>query len=67
MRKFLGAFGGALVEEFIAGREFTVLVAEHTQGGTEQPLTVYNPMECIFSKGEVRWANKIQLILTLAQ
>jgi hypothetical protein len=54
VRKFLAEFVGALVEEFIAGREFTVLVAENPQGGTEQPLTVYNPVECIFSEGEVR-------------
>jgi hypothetical protein len=28
VRKFVGAYGAALVEEFIAGREFTVLVVE---------------------------------------
>lgn len=54
VRKFIGEYGGALVEEFIAGREFTVLVAENPHDGTEQPLTVYTPVECIFSQGEVR-------------
>ncbi len=43
-------YGGALVEQFVAGREFTVLVAENG-ADPAQPLT-YLPVECRFSNGE---------------
>ncbi|HMU41169.1 MAG TPA: D-alanine--D-alanine ligase [Pseudomonadota bacterium] len=43
-------FGGALLEEFIEGREFTVLGAEPPPGDT-QPL-VYTPFEVLFPPGE---------------
>lgn len=49
-RKMIEAFGGALVEEFIEGREFTVLVAENPEAPGE-PLT-FVPVECAFPKGE---------------
>lgn len=42
-------FGGALVEEFIEGREFSVLVASDPAGGRE-PLT-YLPIEHRFEPG----------------
>ncbi len=47
-----GGYGGgaALVEEFIAGREFTVLVAEHPDEA--QPPTAYVPIEYRFPEGE---------------
>jgi len=43
-------FGGALVEEFVDGREFTVLVA-----GQAEPRSTpkaYPPVECVFPPGE---------------
>ena len=43
-------FGGVLVEEFIEGREFTVLVAENPKDKNE-PFA-FTPVECIFSPGE---------------
>ncbi|KAG2482940.1 hypothetical protein HYH03_018165 [Edaphochlamys debaryana] len=58
-------FGGALVEEFIPGREFTVLVVEEKQapggagpGGSLDPdaaafrPVAYPPIECAFAEGE---------------
>mmetsp|Transcript_24454 Transcript_24454/g.53406 ORF Transcript_24454/g.53406 Transcript_24454/m.53406 type:complete len:587 (+) Transcript_24454:207-1967(+) len=50
VRKFVGLYGGALIEEFISGREFTVLVAENADD-LQQPVT-YLPVECVFSPGE---------------
>ncbi len=42
--------GGALLEEFIEGREFTVLVAEPGEG--ERSPRGYPPVEVIFPRGE---------------
>eukprot|EP00198_Chlamydomonas_reinhardtii_P014346 XP_001703683.1 predicted protein [Chlamydomonas reinhardtii] len=61
--RFVGSFGGALVEEFIQGREFTVLVVEEpgaaadVGGDTDPDLTsfrpvAYTPVECAFGPGE---------------
>ncbi len=49
-RRMIAAFGSALVEEFIEGREFTVLVAEHPDAA--RPPTVYTPVEFRFPEGE---------------
>lgn len=43
-------FGGALVEEFVDGREFTVLVAGQT-GSCSTPKA-YAPVECVLPPGE---------------
>lgn len=43
-------FGGALIEEFIEGREFTVLCAEPREG--ERDPLVYAPVELRFPPGE---------------
>ncbi|MGI9189513.1 MAG: SET domain-containing protein-lysine N-methyltransferase [Longimicrobiaceae bacterium] len=45
-----GAYGAALVEEFVAGREFTVLVAENPDDAAEP--TTYTPIEFRFPEGE---------------
>jgi len=42
-------FGGALIEEFMTGREFSVLIASNP-GGTKEPLT-YLPIEHRFESG----------------
>ena len=47
---FVDTMGGALVEEFIAGREVTVLVLENPDDPTK-PI-VLQPLECIFREGE---------------
>ena len=44
------AFGSALIEEFIDGREFTVLVAENPDA--PQHPTAYTPVEYRFPEGE---------------
>ncbi|HUP18782.1 MAG TPA: SET domain-containing protein-lysine N-methyltransferase [Gemmatimonadota bacterium] len=44
------AYGGALIEEFVEGRECTVLVAENPDDA-RRPLT-YTPVEWIFPPGE---------------
>jgi len=43
-------FGGALIEEFIVGREFTTLVAENSLD-SDNPVT-FQPVEFIFPEGE---------------
>jgi D-alanine-D-alanine ligase len=48
--RMLELFGGALVEEFIEGSEFSVLVSENPDD-TENPVT-YMPVEVIFPAGE---------------
>jgi D-alanine-D-alanine ligase len=48
--RMVGSFGGALVEEYIAGREFTVLVAERRDEAGE-PLALV-PVEYHFPPGE---------------
>lgn len=46
----IAAYGEALVEEFVEGREFTVLVAEPPGGATEP--VAYAPVEFSFGPGE---------------
>ncbi len=48
--KNIDAYGAALIEEFIAGREFTVLVAEPPLG-SDVPAT-FTPVEFSFPPGE---------------
>jgi len=48
--RFVGRFGGALVEEFIAGRELSVLVAENPDDPSRP--TTYPPVEIVFPPGE---------------
>jgi len=50
VKRMLDLFGGALVEEFIEGREFSVLVSENPDD-LENPVT-YVPVEVIFPLGE---------------
>jgi D-alanine-D-alanine ligase-like ATP-grasp enzyme len=49
-RKMIEAYGGALIEEFIDGREATVLVAENPDD--PQRPTTYKPIEYRFPPGE---------------
>jgi D-alanine-D-alanine ligase-like ATP-grasp enzyme len=49
-RKCIAAYGAALIEEFVEGREFTVLVAENP-ADPRAPLT-FTPVECRFPPGE---------------
>lgn len=49
-RGVIEQYGGALIEEFIDGREFTVLVAE--PGAGESVPRCYPPLEIGFPKGE---------------
>jgi len=48
--KTIAEFGAALIEEFIEGREFTVLVAENPDD--ELNPQVYQPVEFVFPEGE---------------
>lgn len=49
-KRMIDAFGGTLIEEFIEGREFSVLVAENADDAL-QPFA-YQPVEFRFPKGE---------------
>jgi D-alanine-D-alanine ligase len=49
-RTMMEKYGAALIEEFIRGREFTVLVAENPDPSAE-PIT-YVPVEFVFPEGE---------------
>ncbi len=48
--RFLADYGGALIEEFIEGREFTVLVAEARDPSEE--AWALEPIEFVFPEGE---------------
>ncbi len=50
VRRIVAAYGAALVEEFVEGREFSVLVAE-PRPGERDPLTL-TPVEFTFPAGE---------------
>jgi D-alanine-D-alanine ligase-like ATP-grasp enzyme len=58
-------FGGALIEEFIEGREFTVLVCENPEDDSK-PIALM-PVECIFGQGEtfkhfdLKWVNHVNI------
>ncbi len=64
-RLMLNVYGGALIEEFIEGREFTVLVAENA----DDPATpiAYLPVEFRFPEGEtfkhfgVKWESYVDM------
>jgi D-alanine-D-alanine ligase len=49
-RRMIADFGGALIEEFVEGREFTVLVTENPDD-PRRPHA-YVPVECRFPEGE---------------
>ncbi len=48
--ELLEEYDEILVEEYIAGREFTVLVA--ADAGKQHTCTVYNPLEFVFPEGK---------------
>jgi D-alanine-D-alanine ligase len=48
--RMVAEYGGALIEEFVEGREFTVLVAEPGPG--EKGPRGYTPLEVLFPPGE---------------
>jgi len=52
-RRMLDTYGGCLVEEFIDGREFTILAAHQiADDGQNIEVVAYEPVECKFGKGE---------------
>ncbi len=61
--KVLRAFGGALVEEYIPGRELTVLIASNPDDEAN-PL-LYRPVECLldpevpFKTFDFKWRNSV--------
>ena len=48
-KRIIEEYGPLLVEEYIAGREFTVLVAANADGKT---CTVFRPVEYLFPEGK---------------
>ncbi|GAX22815.1 hypothetical protein FisN_24Lh097 [Fistulifera solaris] len=51
-QRMLETYGGCLVEEFIVGREFTVLVAQAPSSQETIEVVAYEPVECRFGEGE---------------
>jgi D-alanine-D-alanine ligase-like ATP-grasp enzyme len=49
-KHFIDTYGASLIEEFIEGREFTVLIAENPEDA-ENPVA-YRPVEFLFPAGE---------------
>eukprot|EP01097_Dermamoeba_algensis_P002482 TRINITY_DN1982_c0_g2_i4.p1 TRINITY_DN1982_c0_g2~~TRINITY_DN1982_c0_g2_i4.p1 ORF type:complete len:350 (+),score=100.34 TRINITY_DN1982_c0_g2_i4:183-1232(+) len=49
-KRIIKDYGGALIEEYIAGPEFTVLAAENANDPSH-PI-VYQPVQCVFPRGE---------------
>lgn len=47
--RVIAEFGGALIEEYVDGREVSVLVASDPEG-SDEPI-VYPPVECLFAPG----------------
>ncbi|MCE7905178.1 MAG: hypothetical protein DYG87_05195 [Anaerolineae bacterium CFX3] len=56
-----GQYGGARIEEFVDGREFTILIADNPDN-LDEPYA-YDPLEIIFPEGETfkHWAMKFNL------
>jgi len=59
---FKNKYGGALIEEFVDGREFSVLVVSNP--ANERDPLVFPPVECVFENPEfnfktfdIKWAN----------
>jgi D-alanine-D-alanine ligase-like ATP-grasp enzyme len=50
--RMLDQFGGCLIEEFIIGREFTVLASQVPVGDDGVDVMAYDPVECRFKDGE---------------
>ncbi len=61
LRRMINTYGSALVEEFVEGREYTVLVTEPGEG--ESQARGYIPLEEVFPEGEtfkhfdLKWTN----------
>jgi len=51
-QRMLDTFGGCLVEEFIVGREFTVLAAQVPSANGGVQVMAHEPVECKFVAGE---------------
>jgi D-ala D-ala ligase C-terminus/SET domain len=50
--RMIDTFGGCLVEEFIVGREFTILVSQYVASNGQIDVMAYEPIECRFGPGE---------------
>ena len=54
-QRMLKTYGGCLVEEFVVGREFTILVAQDPvlkSHDNKIEVVAYDPVECHFGEGE---------------